>query len=247
MQTRDERLGHWVSVPFVPGRVDPKRSSENGPPAIRGVADRSLQRIERGQRPGVSSAKMGEREPALGRGGQSASQRVAIHTCSQFAEGRREHARERRRTPQIRGNAIESLFDLLANPDQCRETTARRFGHDLARENWPAWPERRLRAESDRTIACGAAELRLYGTKPPVCKSPTGLSVGHGRHLAWYARRSCGDARTRCSVSPTAREVTNFGRECCGYPTRPLWRPMSYRGDSMGKGNGRATLARKLL
>jgi len=101
-------------------------------------------------------------------------------------------------------------------------------------------------AESDRTIACGAAELRLYGTKP-VCKSPTGLSVGHGRHLAWYARRSCGDARTRCSVSPTAREVTNFGRECCGYPTRPVWRPMSYRGDSMETGNGRTTLARKLL
>jgi len=163
MQTRDERSGHWVSIPFVPGRVDPKRSSENGPPAIRSVADRSLQRIERRQRPGVSSAKMGEREPALGRGGQSSSQRVAIHTCSQFAEGRREHARERRRTPQIRGNAIESLFDLLADPDQCRETTARRFGHDLARENWPAWPERRLRGgirPNDSLWSSRAAPLR---------------------------------------------------------------------------------------
>ena len=246
MQTRDERSGHWVSIPFVLGRVDPKRSSENGPPAIRSVADRSLQRIDRRQRPGVSSAKMGEREPALGRGGQSSSQRVAIHTCSQFAEGRREHARERRRTPQIRGNAIESLFDLLADPDQCRETTARRFGHDLARENWPAWPERRLRGgirPNDSLWSSRAAPLR----------NETGMQVpdrtirGHGRHLAWYARRSCGDARTRCSVSPTAREVTNFGRECCGYPTRPVWRPMSYRGDSMETGNGRTTLARKLL
>jgi hypothetical protein len=35
----------------------------------------------------------------------------------------------------MRGNAIESLLDLLTNPDQCRETAARRFGHDLAREN----------------------------------------------------------------------------------------------------------------
>ena len=61
----------------------------------------------------------------------------------------------------MRGNAIESLLDLLANPDQCRETAARRFGHDLARENWPAWPGRRLRGGSNRTIACGAAEPRF--------------------------------------------------------------------------------------
>ena len=169
-----------MSVPFVPRRVDRQRNPEHGPAPALGISDRSLQGLACGERSSIAPAKVREREPILGRGSQCTSQRVAIGARGQFAQAGREQGPERRRSPQIRGNAIEAFLDLLTDPNQCRETAARRFGHDLAKENWPAWPGWRCGANSDRTIACGGGELRLSRPQAPVCKSPTGLSMAHG-------------------------------------------------------------------
>jgi hypothetical protein len=72
-------------------------------------------------------------------------------------------------------HAIESLVDLLSNPDQRRETTARCSGHDLAKGNGPRGlglrPQRR-RTNDSMSFQRGAADTGAPSNRIPDYAKP---------------------------------------------------------------------------
>src|SRR5262245_20294368 len=122
---------------------------------------------------------MSEGEALPRRRGEGTAQRIAISGVRDGGEAGREKRLERGGAPALGHHAVESFVDLLSDPDQRCETTARGSGHDLAkRSNRPrglGLRPRRRRTNDSMSFGPAAAESRPPIKRiPGLCKTPTG-------------------------------------------------------------------------
>jgi hypothetical protein len=204
--SRDGRTRDVGDASIHAGRHPPREGSEHRPSAW--MASSTIAPAPRArQRARVAPLEMLQGKPLPRCRGERAAQRIGISGFRDGGEAGRKKRLERGWAPALGHDAIESLIDLLSNPDQRRETTARGSGHDLAKGNGPRGLECRPRRCRTRTIACRLDRAQpkpgARQTNPGLCKSPTGHAVRRASVGRWHPASPCRDCRTDCSVSAT--------------------------------------------